>query len=131
MPNTSSNTSINVKQAINSLINIMFLISYVKTATNKRLLISENHGDSNRYTPYRVNLIHTTHTLFTPVHVHHSYASYGRYSYVTTFHTDSTELDRFTAPEKKCSRLHLSVQLSGPRDPAQFVSQTQPLNQCT
>jgi hypothetical protein len=23
--------------------------------------------------------------------------------YVVTFHTDPTELDRFTAPEKKCS----------------------------
>jgi hypothetical protein len=31
----------------------MSLISYVKTATNKRLLISESHGDLNRYTPYR------------------------------------------------------------------------------
>jgi hypothetical protein len=28
-----------------------------------------------------------------------------------------------TAPEKKCSRLHLSAQLSGPRDPPQFLSQ--------
>jgi hypothetical protein len=31
----------------------MTLISYVKTATNKWLLISESRGDSNRYTPYR------------------------------------------------------------------------------
>jgi hypothetical protein len=31
----------------------MTLISYVKTTTNKRLLISESHGDSNRCTPYR------------------------------------------------------------------------------
>jgi hypothetical protein len=31
----------------------MPLISYVKTATNKRLLISESRGDSNRCTPYR------------------------------------------------------------------------------
>jgi hypothetical protein len=31
----------------------MALISYVKIATNKRLLISESHGDSNRCTPYR------------------------------------------------------------------------------
>jgi hypothetical protein len=31
----------------------MPLISYVKTATNKRLLISESHGDSNRCTPCR------------------------------------------------------------------------------
>jgi hypothetical protein len=31
----------------------MPLISYVKTVTNKRLLISESHGDSNRCTPCR------------------------------------------------------------------------------
>jgi hypothetical protein len=31
----------------------MSLISYVKTAMNKRLLISESHDDSNRCTPYR------------------------------------------------------------------------------
>jgi hypothetical protein len=31
----------------------MTLISYVKTVTNKRLLISESSGDSNRCTPYR------------------------------------------------------------------------------
>jgi hypothetical protein len=33
----------------------MPLISYVKTVMNKWLLISESHGDSNRYTPYREN----------------------------------------------------------------------------
>jgi hypothetical protein len=33
--------------------NIMPLISYVKTATNNQLLISESHGDSNRWTPCR------------------------------------------------------------------------------
>jgi hypothetical protein len=31
----------------------MQLNSYMKTATNKRILISESHDDSNRYTPYR------------------------------------------------------------------------------
>jgi hypothetical protein len=31
----------------------MALLSYVKTATNKRLLISKSHGDLNRCTPYR------------------------------------------------------------------------------
>jgi hypothetical protein len=31
----------------------MPLISYVKTATNKGLLISESHDDSNRCTPCR------------------------------------------------------------------------------
>jgi hypothetical protein len=31
----------------------MSLISYMKTVTNKRLLISESHGNSNRCTPCR------------------------------------------------------------------------------
>jgi hypothetical protein len=34
----------------------MSLISYVKTATSKRLLISESHGDLNRCTPCRGKL---------------------------------------------------------------------------
>jgi hypothetical protein len=33
---------------------------------------------------------------------------------VVTFHADLIESDRFTAPEKKCSRLYLSAQLSSP-----------------
>jgi hypothetical protein len=42
----------------NSLINNMTLISYVKTATNKWLLISESHGDSNQgYSYPRVAMI--------------------------------------------------------------------------
>jgi hypothetical protein len=94
----------------------------VKTATNKRLLISESHGDSNWCTPCRGSLIHMTHTLFTLVHVRHSYASCGQSPYVTTFGTESTELDGCTALEKMCSWLHLSTRLSGPRDPPQFLS---------
>jgi hypothetical protein len=42
---------------------------------DKRLLISESHGNSNQWTPCRGNLIHMTRTLSVPVHVHHSYAS--------------------------------------------------------
>jgi hypothetical protein len=42
---------------------------------------------------------------------------------MATFHTDPTELDKFTAPKKKCSRLHLSARLSDPRDRPQFLSQ--------
>jgi hypothetical protein len=43
--------------------------------TNKRLLISESRDDSNRCTPYRGNLIYTTHMFPAPVHIRHSYAS--------------------------------------------------------
>jgi hypothetical protein len=67
-------------------------------ATNKRLLISESRGDSNRCTPYRGNPTNTTRTLPTSVHVRPTYSSYGWSPYVATFHTDPTELDRFTAP---------------------------------
>jgi hypothetical protein len=90
---------------------------------NKRLLISESRGNLNRCTPYRGNLMHTTHILLAPVHMHHSYAFHGLSPYVTTFHGDPIELDGCTAPKKKCSRLHLSVWLSGPWDLSQFLSQ--------
>jgi hypothetical protein len=73
--------------------------------------------------PARENPTNMTRMLPTPVHVHPTYASCGRSPYVATFHTDPTELDRFTSPEKKCSWLHLSARLSGPRDPPQFLSQ--------
>jgi hypothetical protein len=76
----------------------MPLISYVKTATNKQLFISESHNDSNRCTPYRGNLIHMTRTLPIPVHVCHSYTYCMWSPYVVSFHADSIELDRFTAP---------------------------------
>jgi hypothetical protein len=41
------------------------------------------------------------HMLLAPVHVHHPYTFRGQYSYVVTFHTDPTELDRPSASEKK------------------------------
>jgi hypothetical protein len=68
--------------------------------TNKRLLISESRGDSNRCTPCRGNPINKTRTLPTPVHVRPTYAFCGRSSYVATFRESSTGLDGCTAPEK-------------------------------
>jgi hypothetical protein len=96
-----------------SLLNIVTLISYVLTATNKWLLISESRGDSNQCIPYRGNLIHMTHTLHAPIHIRHSYASCGKSLYVATFHIDPTELDIFTAPEKK-------MLLTPPLSPAEW-----------
>jgi hypothetical protein len=43
------------------------------------------------------------------IHVRSSYASYGQSSYMAIFHADPTELDKFTATQKKCSGLHLSA----------------------
>jgi hypothetical protein len=60
-----------------------------------RLLISESRGDLNRCTLYRGNLIHMAHTLFTPVHIRHSYTFYKQFPYVVTFHADLTELDGY------------------------------------
>jgi hypothetical protein len=96
---------------------------YLIAATNNRLLISEGHGDSNRCTPCRRK-----------PDQHDMYASHASrrtpgvrflraVPYVTTFRESSTGLDRCTAPGKKCSWLHLSAGLSGPRDPPQFLSQ--------
>jgi hypothetical protein len=73
--------------------------------------------------PVGENPINTTRTLLTSVHVRPVYASCGQSPYVATFYTDPTELDRFIAPEKKCSRLYLSARLSGPWDPPQFLYQ--------
>jgi hypothetical protein len=81
----------------------------VLTATNKWLLIFESRDDSNRCTPCRENLIHMTHTLFTPVHLRHSYDSCGHSSYVVIFHESSIVLDRVTAPKKRNSQLHPST----------------------
>jgi hypothetical protein len=46
------------------------------------------------------NPTNTTRMLPTPVHVRPAYASYGRSPYAATFHTNPTELDRYTAAEK-------------------------------
>jgi hypothetical protein len=95
----------------------------VKTATNKRLLISESHGDSNRCTPCRGNLINMSHTF----HARSAYSPRPYVSHVVRieqyFVKSSTESDRYTALKKKCSRLHLSARLSDPQDPPQFLSQ--------
>jgi hypothetical protein len=63
------------------------------SVTNKRLLISESHDNSNWCTPCRGKLDQ-----------HDTYASYERSPYVATFHEPSTELSRTTAPEKMGSR---------------------------
>jgi hypothetical protein len=55
-------------------------------ATNKRLLISESRGDSNRCTPCRGNPTNMPRMLPTAVHACPTYASCGQSLYVTTFH---------------------------------------------
>jgi hypothetical protein len=90
-------------------------------ATNKRLLISESRDDSNRCTCCRGKSnqldMYASHTGPHTLNVR-----FLRAIPVATFRKSSTGLDGCTAPEKKCSRLHLSAQLSGMRDPPQFLS---------
>jgi hypothetical protein len=56
------------------------------SATNKRLLISESRGDSNRCTPCRENPDQHDTYASTPVHARSVYAFCRQSPYVTTFH---------------------------------------------
>jgi hypothetical protein len=101
----------------------MPLISYTKTATNKWLFISESRGDSNRCTPYRKKPDQHATRFSRSVRVWPSTIRISRGPRIEAFYEPSTGLDGCTAPEKKCSRLHLSARLSGPQDLPQFLSQ--------
>jgi hypothetical protein len=101
----------------------MQLISYVKTNTNKRLLISDSRGDSNRCTTCRRKPDqHATH-FPRSVRVWLSIIRISHGSRIATFCELSMGLDGCTAPEKKFSWLDLSTRLSGLWDPPQFLSQ--------
>jgi hypothetical protein len=94
----------------------------VLTTTNKRLLIWESWRFKSMYTMQRKLDQHITHILRS-VHVWSSTIRISRGPHIATFHESLTGLDICTILEKKCSRLHLSAQLSGPRDPPQFLFQ--------
>jgi hypothetical protein len=101
----------------------MSLISYVKTVMNKRLLISESHDDSNRCTSCKKKFDQHATCFTRSVRVCLSTIRISRGSRIAIFHESSTGLDGCTASKKKCSRLHLSIRLSGPWDPSHFLSQ--------
>jgi hypothetical protein len=92
------------------------------TDTNKRLLIWESWRFKSMYTLQRKLDQHTTHILRS-VHVWSSTIRISRGPHIATFRESLTGLDICTTLEKKCSRLHLSAQLSGPRDLPQFLFQ--------
>jgi hypothetical protein len=94
----------------------------MKTATNKRLLIFESHGDSNQCIPYKGKSDQHTTRFPRSVCVCLSTIRVSCGPCIATFHESSTGLDGCTAYEKKCSRVHLSAWLSGPWDPPQFLS---------
>jgi hypothetical protein len=81
-------------------------------------------NDSNRCIPCRGKPDqHATHFPHS-VHVWPSTIHISRDLRIATFHESSTVLDGYyCSREKKCSQLHLSARLSGPRDPPQFLSQ--------
>jgi hypothetical protein len=93
----------------------------METTTNKRLLISESCGDSNRCTPCRGKSDQHATCFPRSVSVWPSTICTSRGPCVVTFHESSMELDGCTAPEKKCSRLHLLTRQSVPRDPPQLL----------
>jgi hypothetical protein len=69
----------------------MSLISYVKTAMNKRLLISESHCDLNRCTPYRETwpTNHTHPTLSLRMVPDHTYLTRSMHSNLGRSHQQS------------------------------------------
>jgi hypothetical protein len=76
---------------------------YLMTATNKRLLISESHDDSNRCTPCREKPDQHDTYASTPVHVRPAYASYGRSPYVATFYESPIGLGGYYCSWEKSS----------------------------
>jgi hypothetical protein len=87
-------------------------------ATNKRLLISESRGDSNRCTPYRGK---------PDQHITHAFHASSRTPGVRFLRAVPVYGNLSHWPSKigwiHCSRLHLPTRLSGPWDPPQFLSQ--------
>jgi hypothetical protein len=59
----------------------------VKTVTNKRLLISESHGDSNRCTPCKEKPDQHATQFPCSVHIWSMTIRISRGSHITTFHT--------------------------------------------
>jgi hypothetical protein len=82
----------------------MPLISYVKTATNKRYSYPRVAAIQIDVHSAGKNPIHMTCMLPPLIHVYPAYTSYEQSTYVTIFHESSTKLSRVTAPEKKGSR---------------------------
>jgi hypothetical protein len=102
----------------------MPLINYVKTATNKRLLISESRCYSNWCTPCREHLINMTSTLPTPVHVRPAYAFSGQSPYMTTFYESSTDLNgSHCSREKGLPTQSTARRLTDPWVRTQFLSE--------
>jgi hypothetical protein len=70
-----------------------------------------------------------TRTLSAPVHVRHSYASYGQSPYMATFDADPTELDGYYCSQEKVLPTPPLSPAEWPVGPAPVSLPTQPLKQ--
>jgi hypothetical protein len=92
------------------------------TATNKWLLISESHDDSNRCTPCREKPDQHD-TLPMSVHVYLMYTSCERFPYVATFYETPTDLDiSHCSREKGLSTQSTARRLTDPQLHTQHLS---------
>jgi hypothetical protein len=108
----------------------MQLISYVKIITNKRLLISESHGDSNRCTSYKgkpdqhtTRFPHSVCVWLSTIRISHG-------PRIEIFHESSTGLDICTVPEKKMLQTPPLSPAEWSVRPALVSPPTQLLKQC-
>jgi hypothetical protein len=93
------------------------------TVTNKRLLISESHDNSNRCTPCRENPTNTSHAF-------HAQSKTIRGPHIATFCESSTALDRVTTPEKKGLPTQSTTRrLTDPGGPYPVSLPSQPIKQ--
>jgi hypothetical protein len=91
---------------------------------NKRVLISESHGDSNRCTLCRGKPLPTRHVRFPhqSTYARRTLHVGGPRTWQPFTLTQQSWTDSLL-PRKKYSRLHLPARLSGPWDPPQFLFQ--------
>jgi hypothetical protein len=100
------------------------MISYVKTATNKRYSLRRVTTIRIDVHPVGENPINMTRTRPTPVHVRPVYTFCGQSPYVVTFHESSTDLDgSHCSREKWLSIQSTARRLTDPWVCSQFLSQ--------
>jgi hypothetical protein len=111
-------------KAINSLINIIPLINYVLTTTSQAVThIRESWWFESMYT-LQGKTWYTRHVHFPrqSMYATRTLPTGSPRTWQPLTLTQQSWTDT-TAPKKKCSWLHLSARLSGPRDLLQFLSQ--------
>jgi hypothetical protein len=109
----------------------MSLISYVKTTTNNRLLISQSHGDSNWCTPCRGKLDQHATRLPRLVCVWPSTIHISCGPHIATFRESPTDLDgSHCSQEKWLPTQSTAHRLIDPRVHTQFLSKAKQWSKC-